>query len=44
MWVSVMKRKVKGSAGGSAKTEGVMAAERLVAPRRVRNWRRVVTL
>jgi hypothetical protein len=44
MWASVRKRKVKGSVGGAAKTEGLTAAEMLVAPRRVRNWRRVVTL
>ncbi|HWW23162.1 MAG TPA: hypothetical protein VNY78_04625 [Edaphobacter sp.] len=44
MWVSVRKMKVKGSTGGAAKTEGVTAAEMPAAPRRVRNWRRVVTL
>jgi len=34
MWASVRKRKVKDSADGAAKTEGLMAAERPVAPRR----------
>jgi len=40
----VMKRKVKGSCGGAnaAKTEEGMAAERPVAPSRVRNCLRLV--